>query len=430
MIPIASNHAADVIDGEQLPGFVANVLPAGNLFEDKQAHFVAGIEEMTGLRIMRSAHDVAMEFMAQDAGIAALGAAGHGLADEGKRLMTVEAAELDDFAIELEAVVGELRFAKAERAFVLIDQLRSAKEAHVNGIEIGVRNVPQFDRAEVVEVDGVRHWFGGGFGGRDSLCALGQDMLAIAEFHFEHERFARCFEMLEEAIYVESRMRGENVFGLGENVFNERAGDDSQGNFAIDAAESEVVDLMAERRDVRALGRVHVRSEHVFSAEIDVRRQIEREGRVTAFVFAETRAIDPNCGGGHDAFEVDENMVTGGLGRQLEAATISGDELVGLVVKAVPGQANVGVGNDDAFEAGVVKVEVVRAFEVTFVEAPIAVDRKDHAAFGFGIARERRIASEGASRKRCAGNHLARRLEKVASVHGCPFDRVKEVWCY
>src|SRR5881396_3992094 len=148
--------------------------------------------------------------------------------------------------------LGELRFAKAERAFVLIDQLRSAKEAHVNGIEIGVRNVPQFDRAEVVEVDGVRHWFGGGFGGRDSLCALGQDMLAIAEFHFEHERFARCFEMLEEAIYVESRMRGENVFGLGENVFNERAGDDSQGNFAIDAAESEVVDLMAERRDVRA----------------------------------------------------------------------------------------------------------------------------------------------------------------------------------
>src|SRR5213592_645997 len=100
MIPIASNHAADVIDGEQLPGFVANVLPAGNLFEDKQAHFVAGIEEMTGLRIMRSAHDVAMEFMAQDAGIAALGAAGHGLADEGKRLMTVEAAELDDFAID------------------------------------------------------------------------------------------------------------------------------------------------------------------------------------------------------------------------------------------------------------------------------------------------------------------------------------------
>src|SRR5207247_9384001 len=148
----------------QLPGFVANVLPAGNLFEDKQAHFVAGIEEMTGLRIMRSAHDVAMEIMAQDSGIAALVAAVHGLADEGKRLMTVEAAELDDFAIELEAVVGELRFAKAERAFVLIDQLRSAKEAHVNGIEMGVRSVPQFDRAEVAAEGGLSYWWGGSFG--------------------------------------------------------------------------------------------------------------------------------------------------------------------------------------------------------------------------------------------------------------------------
>src|SRR5947209_19906882 len=100
MIPIAANHAADVIDGEQLPGFVANVLPAGNLFEDKQAHFVEGTEEMTGFRLMRSAHDVAMEFMARDAGMAAPGAAGHALANEGRRRMTVEAAELADLAVD------------------------------------------------------------------------------------------------------------------------------------------------------------------------------------------------------------------------------------------------------------------------------------------------------------------------------------------
>ena len=103
MVPVAANHAGDVVDRDQLPGFVADVVPARNLFEDEKAHFVAGIEEMTGLWIVRSAYDVAVEAVSQDAGIATLRAAGHGLADEGKRLMAVEAAELDDCAIELEA---------------------------------------------------------------------------------------------------------------------------------------------------------------------------------------------------------------------------------------------------------------------------------------------------------------------------------------
>src|SRR5205814_10397819 len=85
MIPVAANHAGDVVDRDQLPGFVADVLPARNLFEDEKAHFVAGIEEMTGLWIARSAYDVAVEVVAQDAGVATLRAAGHGLADEGKR---------------------------------------------------------------------------------------------------------------------------------------------------------------------------------------------------------------------------------------------------------------------------------------------------------------------------------------------------------
>ena len=55
---------------------------------------------MAGLRIVRGAHDVAFEFMAQDARIAALGAARHRLSHERKGLMTVEAAQVGDFAIQ------------------------------------------------------------------------------------------------------------------------------------------------------------------------------------------------------------------------------------------------------------------------------------------------------------------------------------------
>ena len=60
MIPVAANHAAHVIDGDQLPGFIADVLPAGDFFEDQKAEFVAGIEEMARLRVVRGADDIAL----------------------------------------------------------------------------------------------------------------------------------------------------------------------------------------------------------------------------------------------------------------------------------------------------------------------------------------------------------------------------------
>src|SRR6266852_8333870 len=101
-----------------------------------------------------------MELVAEDARIAALGAAGHGLSNEGKGLMTVQTAELDDSAIQLEAVVGELRFAEADSALFLIHQLHAAHEADVDGIEIRVSEVPEFDGAEIVQVHGVGDWLG------------------------------------------------------------------------------------------------------------------------------------------------------------------------------------------------------------------------------------------------------------------------------
>jgi hypothetical protein len=50
----------------------------------------------------------------QDPGVAALAALGHGLADKGERLVTVESAQFDDPTVEREALVRELGVAKAE----------------------------------------------------------------------------------------------------------------------------------------------------------------------------------------------------------------------------------------------------------------------------------------------------------------------------
>ncbi len=121
MVPVAADHAVDVVDGEILPGLIADVLPAGNLFEDQQADLVAGIEEVARLRIVRGADDVALQVLAQDEGVAALHAAGHGLAHPGEGLMAVEAAQLDDRAVERESLRRELRFAEADAARVAVE---------------------------------------------------------------------------------------------------------------------------------------------------------------------------------------------------------------------------------------------------------------------------------------------------------------------
>jgi len=100
MIPVASNHAADIVDGDLFPCFIADVLPTGNLFEHEEANLIAAVEEVARLRVVRSAHNVAVELMAENVGILALHAGGHGLAHKGEGLVAVEAAQLDDVAVE------------------------------------------------------------------------------------------------------------------------------------------------------------------------------------------------------------------------------------------------------------------------------------------------------------------------------------------
>jgi hypothetical protein len=46
VIPIAPNHAADVIDGRILPSLVADMLPSGDFFEYQETDLVAAIEKV------------------------------------------------------------------------------------------------------------------------------------------------------------------------------------------------------------------------------------------------------------------------------------------------------------------------------------------------------------------------------------------------
>src|ERR1035438_2442697 len=172
----------------------------------------------------------------------------------------------------------------------------------------------------------------------------------------------------------------ENVFRLRKDVLNEGLRDDSQKNFAIDAAEGEVVDLVTEGRNVVAFGGIDFHCENVVAVEVNMRREFKRERRVASLVFTQTHAVEPDGGGGHHSFKVDEDTLVAGGGGQAEAAAINGDELVGFLVEAVPRHAEIGMGHGDAGKVGVVKVAGARRGRGGGAITPIAIEGQQPAA--------------------------------------------------
>ena len=177
---------------------------------------------------------------------------------------------------------------------------------------------------------------------------------------------------MNETVNIDRRGR-KNIFWTNENILDECRGHYTQGNFPVDAAEGEVVDLVAEGGNVGAFAGIDVDRKDVLSVEIEMRRQVEGERSVSTFVFAELGAVDPDSGGGHHAFEVDEDVLASGLRRQPETTTIKRDELVSLLVKAMPRQLYVGMRNRDAIEARVVEILVMPALHYAATVAPVAV---------------------------------------------------------
>ena len=100
MIPIAPDHFPDVANRDVLPLQVPDVLPAGDLFENQQSKFIAGVQKIRRLWIVRGTDNVAMQVVLQYPRIAALNARRHGPADVRKRLMPVQPAQFHVSAVQ------------------------------------------------------------------------------------------------------------------------------------------------------------------------------------------------------------------------------------------------------------------------------------------------------------------------------------------
>src|SRR5258708_18273052 len=146
-------------------------------------------------------------------------------------------------------------------------------------------------------------------------------------------------------------MCAENIFGSDKDVFNKCRWNDTQENFAVDAAKCQIVDFIAERRNIRPLIRVKLDRQHIFTSEVEVRRQLKRKWRVPPSILSDTCAINPHGGGSHRSFEIYEHSLAAGVLWKLEMAAINRNELVNLLVKPVPGQAHVSVGNNNTLKS-------------------------------------------------------------------------------
>ena len=197
----------------------------------------------------------------------------------------------------------------------------------------------------------MRQWIAGRPRRRHLLRGFRNHTVAIKQFDVDRQDFLRCFQMLDVAVEIDTRIGRENIFGPHKNVFDKCRWNYAQSDFAIDATEREIVDLISKWWNVGTLRGVDIDGQQVFPIKVDVWSQIEREWGVATFVFSETRAVNPDGGCGHHAFEIDEDVLATRFWRELEAAAVERHKLVRLLVKAMPRQPDISMWNDDAVKS-------------------------------------------------------------------------------
>ena len=115
MIAVLKHHLLHLPAGDVLPRAVSYMLPARYLGEDQKTHFVAGVDEGLGLRIVGGPDRVASELLLEDPGVFYLKAVRNCITDVGVALMPVQSAHEGLSAVQVETVCFETGSPETER---------------------------------------------------------------------------------------------------------------------------------------------------------------------------------------------------------------------------------------------------------------------------------------------------------------------------
>src|SRR5260370_17387473 len=101
------------------------------------------------------------------------------------------------------------------------------------------------------------HRMGHGLGrscrGGNALGSFGHRPVAIEQFDFNRQRLARDFQMLQETIHVQRRLRSEHVLGPGKYVLDKSRRNNAKSYFPVNASKNELVDFITQLRDILTL---------------------------------------------------------------------------------------------------------------------------------------------------------------------------------
>ena len=278
MVAVLQHHFAHVVDRLLLPCFVADVLPAGDLREHQKPELVAGVDEVLTLRIVRRAHRVAAKLLLQDPRVLALKPLRRGIAHVRIRLMAIESAQKRAFAVQIEAVLPELRGAEAE-----------ARQNDVLFLHVGIVQ-GRFKGVEIRRITGprlrVRHMHGRRPHKKplrrgDHRVGIRIGVLrdahprAVQHALTDHGRFARNSAL---------HFCGMQVRRCNKHVCKAGIVSHVEPDVAVQTAVGQVVDDIAERRNIGVLRGIQPHGEKVRSVKPHVIRDLDAKRRVAGAV--------------------------------------------------------------------------------------------------------------------------------------------------
>ena len=300
VVPVALDHAAHVFHRLVLPSLATDVLPARDLFKHQQADLVAAVQKVGGLRVVRGAHQVALEHVFHHVSVFFLRALAHGVAHVGEALVAVQAADLDVFVIEEKALGGEARSAKAEAGAELV----AVVQGGAHQVQLGCVQLPELEAGQLLEVRfkaSVRH---------DHGLLLEHLAIHVAEFHHGFAADSSVGGVGDETLDSHALGVRQFVGSFHLEVGNRHRVGYLQPHIAVDAGVGEVIDLAAEGGNLGVLAAVHLHGDEVV-AFFEQTGEAGVERGVAVFVGRHLLAVDPDHAVGHGAIKAQCHFAAG-----------------------------------------------------------------------------------------------------------------------
>ena len=359
MVAVLPHHVLGIAHRLLLPVRIPDVLPAGDLGEYQQSQFVAAVDKMLRLGIVRGAHGVEPQLALENVGIQPLHRARHRVADVRIALVAVEPDQLQFPAIEVKPVCGEHRAAEAEGRLRAVEHGFALPQLGHERVERGAERVPQLragqlqvERRGLLQIEGNVGHRGDLFGqdpfAEEHLLAQGKFLviawLCAVEPHTAVDGSCkghgagslRAGPALQQALPLRDLRQNEHIVDPALLL-------DLQSNLTVKPAVGHIVDHIAERWDVLLLPAVHADGQQRLAAVGKRIGQLHAEGRVAAVVLGELFPAAVDLRTVSRRADGEKHALAAPCLRHVQRAPVAADHLIDAFVKVVIGRLTAGV---------------------------------------------------------------------------------------